>query len=307
MTVAEPGPEPEPEPAAALEPEPERDAQPEPEPAEASAPEPVAPDAAPQPAAGIEAVSAPAAPVATAHIPCLSCRATTTAAEDAASVSCSKCGMVLPAPGEAAWFMLRDGAQFGPYRLPDLASYVAEGRIRPQDSIWHQGATIRVTVNQLPPFGIAPPGMEDGGVPTAAVPQPAPAPTPPSAFTPPGEGDWDSLEVQPGEVVLGKWNIALDSFRSYGVQPGGKLTITDRRLLFRPTIGGHSLVGMAISQTKSFKAENTIVMSRDRITGASARRRVLNVYVTVTTLDGDIVFNRGPLSAEPILAALRPR
>jgi hypothetical protein len=64
---------------------------------------------------------------------------------------------------------------------------------------------------------------------------------------------------------------------------------------------------MAISQTKSFKDANTIVLSRDRITGVQAARRVLNVYVTVTTLDGPIVFNRGPISADAILAALQPR
>src|SRR5207253_2288702 len=243
---------------------------------------------------------------ATAHIPCLSCRATTTAAEDAPSVSCSRCGMVLPPPAEAVWFALRDGAQYGPYRLADLASWVAEGRIRPQDSIWHQGAAVRQTVNQLPPFGIAPPGMETSAPPAAAVQAPVPAAAPAPAPAPSADGsDWTSIDVQPGEVVLGKWNIALDSY-AYGVQPGGKLTITNRRLLFKPTVGGRSLVGMAISQTKSFKAENMIVLSRDRITGVSAARRLLNVYVTVSTLDGDIVFNRGPISADAIVAALQP-
>ena len=214
--------------------------------------------------------------------------------------------MVLPPPAEAAWFALRDGATYGPYRLADLASWVAEGRIRPQDSIWHSGAAIRLTVNQLPPFGIAPPGLEDSAT-SAAVQTPVPATAPVPAPAPSADGsDWTSIQVQPGEVVLGSWNISLAS-NTYGVQPGGKLTITDRRLLFKPTVGGHSLLGMAISQTKSFKAENTIVLSRDRITGASAARRLLNVYVTVTTLDGDLVFNRGPISADAILATLQPR
>lgn len=300
------GPEPEPEPELAETPEPEPEPQPQPEPAAAPAPEPVATDPAAQLATGAEAISALSAPAATAHIPCLTCRATTTAAEDAASVSCSGCGMVLPPPAEIAWFALRDTAQYGPYRLADLASWVAEGRIRPQDSIWHQGATVRQTVNQLPPFGIAPPEMAGSVAPAAAVPTPAPAAAPASAPAPSADGsDWTSIEVQPGEVVLGKWNIALDAY-SNGVQPGGKLTITDRRLLFKPTVGGRSLVGMAISQTKSFKAENRIVLSRDRITGVSAARRLLNVYVTVTTLDGDIVFNRGPISADAIVAALQP-
>lgn len=320
--VAEAPPAPEPAPEAAPEPapveapapdgtaaaespaEPEPEPQAEPQPVAAPSPEP-APAEAPAPASPMTE----AQPGGTAHIPCLSCRATTIAPENAAAVSCSRCGMVLPSPAEAAWFALRDGTQFGPYRLPDLASYVAEGRIRPEDSIWHQGATVRQQVNQLPPFGIAPPGMDGGGAAPAAaaapaVPAPVPAPAEPSASSLPADGsDWDSLEVQPGEVVLGKWTIALDTA---GVQPGGKLTITDRRLLFKPTIGGRSLVGMAISQTKSFKEANTIVLDRGRITGVHAVRRVLNVYITVNTLDGDIVFNRGPLSADPILAVLKP-
>jgi hypothetical protein len=219
--------------------------------------------------------------------------------------------MVLPPPAEAAWFALRDGATYGPYRLADLASWVAEGRIRPQDSIWHSGAAVRLSVNQLPPFGIAPPGMEGSAASAAAVPTPVPAPAPVPASAPApvpsADGsDWSSIQVQPGEVVLGSWNVTLTGY-AYGVQPGGKLTITDRRLLFKPTVGGRSLVGMAISQTKSFKSQNTIVMDRNRITGASATRRLLNIYVTVATLDGDLVFNRGPISPDAILAALQPR
>ena len=88
------------------------------------------------------------------QIPCLSCRLTTPAADDAASVSCQSCGMALPPPAQAAWFMMRDEAQYGPYLVAALAGYVAEGRARPQDSVWHQGAAVRLEVQQLPPFGL---------------------------------------------------------------------------------------------------------------------------------------------------------
>src|SRR5207237_6057275 len=105
------------------------------------------------------------------QIPCLACRASTAAAEDASSVSCASCGIALPAPGEAAWLMTRSGAdQYGPYTLAQLGEYIAERRILPGDGIWYQGASVRLNVNQLPPFGaVAAPAM-----PVA----PAPAPTP---------------------------------------------------------------------------------------------------------------------------------
>jgi hypothetical protein len=106
--------------------------------------------------------------MATILIPCLACRAGTPAEEDASSVSCTTCAMALPPPSQAAWLMTRDGQQqYGPYTLAQLAEYIAERRILPSDGIWHNGATVRLNANQLPPFGAVAP---------APVPTPAPAP-----------------------------------------------------------------------------------------------------------------------------------
>ena len=102
-------------------------------------------------------------------IPCLACRAGTPAEEDASSVSCTGCSMALPPPGEAAWLMTRTGSdQYGPYALAQLAAYIAEGRILPNDGVWHHGATVRLNASQLPPFG-------------AAAHPPVPAPAAPAA------------------------------------------------------------------------------------------------------------------------------
>ena len=104
--------------------------------------------------------------MATVIVPCLACRAGTPAEENASSVSCTSCAMALPPPGEAVWLMTRTGSdQYGPYTLAQLTDYIAEGRIQPTDGVWHHGATVRLSVNQLPAMG--------GG----AAPAPAAAPS----------------------------------------------------------------------------------------------------------------------------------
>lgn len=76
----------------------------------------------------------------------------------------------MPAPAAAAWLVARAGAQqFGPYAIADLIAYVAERRVLPSDSLWHQGAPAWVEVAQLPALT---PGQP------AAAPAPAPAPQP---------------------------------------------------------------------------------------------------------------------------------
>jgi hypothetical protein len=114
------------------------------------------------------------------QIPCLACRASTAAAEDASSVSCATCGLALPAPAEAAWWMTRSGTdQYGPYTLAQLGAYIGERRILPSDGVWHNGATVRLNASQLPPFGaVAAPA------PVAPVPAPVPVAATPVAATP---------------------------------------------------------------------------------------------------------------------------
>ena len=292
-------PEPAPEPAASepIEPDP---AGPEPAPAEPVAsgipplvetPAPAEPAAAPEPE-----------PRLIVHIPCLACRVTTPVPEDMAAISCRRCGTALPPPAQAAWFMLRDGGQFGPYTTGQLAGYVAEGRILPTDSVWYQGAAVRLEVNQLPAFGEVEEQPASAPLPAEAAAAPA---APPAAASLPADGsDWDSVEVQPGETKLDSWVVSLSSM---GIETAGSLTVTDRRLLFKPKFGGQSIVGMVISQTESFKDESSVILMRDQILSVRQERRFLNKYIIVTIAEGDIHFNRGVMSAEPILAALQPR
>jgi hypothetical protein len=141
----------------------------------------------------------------------------------------------------------------------------------------------------------------------AAAPQPD-YPAPPAAAPAPayGNADWNSLEVQPGETPLGSWLVALQS--SYSADVSGSLTVTDRRLLFSPKVAGTTLIGMLLSQRQGFKDDHTVVLGREHIVDVRAERRLVNTYISVTTAGGGVLaFNRGLMSADPILAALRPR
>lgn len=131
---------------------------------------------------------------------------------------------------------------------------------------------------------------------------PATHPAPPSAA---GHGDWNSVEVQPGETSLGTWVVGL---RGNGPDITGTLTVTDRRILFKPKVAGTSLVGMLLSQRKSFKDRHTIVLPRDRVIDVQTKKSVIGTWVMVTTAEGGVcAFHRSPMSADPILAALQPR
>jgi len=139
-----------------------------------------------------------------------------------------------------------------------------------------------------------------------APPPPHLPPAPPAAAPAPAYGqDWSSVQVQPGETSLGSWVVALNS---YGPDVTGSLTITDRRVLFKPKVAGTSLVGMLLSQRKSFKDQNTVVLGRDQVVGVQVEKRMLNTWILVATAAGPVLgFNRGLMSPDPIVAALKPR
>ena len=141
----------------------------------------------------------------------------------------------------------------------------------------------------------------------AAMPPPHYHPAPPAAAPAPAYGyaDWSSVEVQPGETSLGNWFVGL---RSYGPDVSGSLTVTDRRILFKPKVAGTSLLGMLLSQRKQFKDEHTVVLGRDQVVAVHSEKPLLIRWIYVTTANGTVFgFNRGVMSADPILAALQPR
>jgi hypothetical protein len=289
---------------AAPEPEPVEATAPEPAPAEPEAPEPASVEAAapePAPVADVPIeTGAEATPRLTVHIPCLTCRTTTAVAEEATSASCASCGTALPPPARPAWFMLRDGAQYGPYTTGQLAGFVAEGRMKREDDVWHEGATVRLAVGLLPPFGEKEDELVDGLSSEEPAEPDALAALPPDL----GEGEWDSLKIQPGETEVGNWIVGLvTDWRDVA----GSLIVTDKRVLFKPKVAGATLGGILASQTRGFKDAHTLVLFRDEIVSVHSKRKVLNTYIYVETAHGDtIAFNRGISSVDPVIAALQP-
>jgi len=108
--------------------------------------------------------------------------------------------------------------------------------------------------------------------------------------------------VQPGETSVGSWLVAL---LGRGAGFSGILTVTDRRVLFKPKVAGTSLMGMLISQIPTAKARNIVVLRRDEIASVSSRKALIDTRIIITARDGTTyMFNRGVVSADPILAAL---
>ena len=207
---------------------------------------------------------------------------------------------MLPPPARPAWFMLRDGAQYGPYTTGVLAGFVAEGRLRKQDNVWHEGATLRLEVGLLPPFGEKEEEPEAG----MAGAEPLEGDDPEVQLPDLGEGDWFSLEIQPGETEVGNWIVGLVTDWQ---DVAGSLVVTDKRVLFRPKIAGVHLGDILVSQTREFKDANNLILFRDEIVSVHSKRKVLNTYIYVETAYGDtIAFNRGISKVEPVVAALQP-
>lgn len=134
--------------------------------------------------------------------------------------------------------------------------------------------------------------------PPAPAYQAAPAPGHPHA-------DWSSIEIQPGEVSLGNWMVAL---QARGPDMTGVLTVTDRRILFKPKVGGTSVLGMLISQMSHVKARNTVVLMKDQVVGVRLDKGMINTSILVSTADGAVyAFTRGLMSSDPIVAAIEQR
>ena len=137
----------------------------------------------------------------------------------------------------------------------------------------------------------------------APSPPPPPPPPPPAAppYQPPG-ADWTSLAVQPWEREIGHWIMGLLG----GGSVSGVLVVTDRRLLFKPKVGGTTIVGMLVSQLPTYKDRHTIVLAREQIATIRSEKGIVNTKIWITAVDGTTYgLNRGVQSADPILEALR--
>lgn len=144
--------------------------------------------------------------------------------------------------------------------------------------------------------------------PSLAVAAPAPRPHPPAPPQQPayGHGDWNSLEVQPGETAQGSWIVALIVNGLADVT--GSLTVTDRRILFKPQVAGGTPLVMLASAASGYTERHWLVLRRDQVAGVHSEKGFVNTKVFVTMADGAIHgFVRGLMSADPIVAAIQQR
>jgi hypothetical protein len=208
-----------------------------------------------------------------------------------------------PAAGQELSRLTAELTALAPRRVPPSSQHPSQPQPQPQPAPAPAVAAVL-------PAAAAPPPAQPGAVPSYAAPVPPPLHYPaayPSAAQAPAHGhpDWNSVELQPGEVSLGSWVLAINIS---GPDVTGSLTVTDRRILFKPKLAGTSLLGMLLSQRKQFKARHTIVLSRDQIVRVHSEKRLITTWIYVTTAGGAVcTFNRGVMSADPILAVLQPR
>lgn len=73
----------------------------------------------------------------------------------------------------AKWHCHIDGKQYGPVEVEQLAGWIAEGRVRPNDLVWQEGMADWLPASSVPALAPLFPDDPLGGVPGGSVP-PAP-------------------------------------------------------------------------------------------------------------------------------------
>jgi hypothetical protein len=114
-----------------------------------------------------------------------------------------------------------------------------------------------------------------------------------------------AIELQQGETSLGNWTVNCESPARRATN--GSLMVTDRRILFDPKMeaGGRAAKQIRQSLSSGWKANNTVTVDRDQVTGVEAKKGFFSKKVIVSLAGGEtLVFNRGMMSVDPILAAL---
>lgn len=106
------------------------------------------------------------------------------------------------------------------------------------------------------------------------------------------------LSLEPNETAIDTWAInyiAPDSKASMG-----KLTVTNRRLLFLPQ---HEADSLSLSV---YNKNGLIVLDKSAIKSVAAQKSFLAKKVVVTMSDGSVhVFNYGIMNIDRILAAVQ--
>ncbi len=107
-------------------------------------------------------------------------------------------------------------------------------------------------------------------------------------------------------MSLGSWIVALMVNDRADVT--GSLTVTDRRILFKPQVAGGTPLVMVASGLSGYTDRHWLVLRRDQVVGVRSEKGFVNTRVLVTMADGVVHgFVRGLMSADPIVAAIQQR
>lgn len=159
-----------------------------------------------------------------------------------------------------------------------------------------------------PPAPPAPP-PEPAYVPPPPAP-PAPAyPPPPAAPAAPPPAAAPSLAIAPDETVINRWSVNCAA--PYSRLVVGKLTVTNRRVLFDPQTNAGGVLAMALSflGRAEWKRRHSLVIDKAQIVHVGVESSILGPRALVQLADGfSVHFDRGVImGVDDIVAAIQQR
>ncbi|MCR6722138.1 MAG: hypothetical protein NVV59_18035 [Chitinophagaceae bacterium] len=105
------------------------------------------------------------------------------------------------------------------------------------------------------------------------------------------------LELSPDETRIDTWTIHYTGPDNRS--DSGKLTVTNRRLLFLPQ---HDAGSLSLS---IFNKNGLIILEKSMIKNVTSQKSLLSKKVVITMYDGSVhVFNYGILNVEKIVSAV---
>lgn len=110
-----------------------------------------------------------------------------------------------------------------------------------------------------------------------------------------------NLELQPGETEIDSWTLFY--LPPYGGKYNGKLTVTDRRLVYVASDDA-SVAGMLTNNAASGRLE----IAKDDIGGVEVKRGLFSKKALLTLADGSVhTFDRGAMSIDKVVDAIQAR
>jgi hypothetical protein len=109
------------------------------------------------------------------------------------------------------------------------------------------------------------------------------------------------MELQPGETAIDTWTLLYTP--PGGGSYNGKLTVTDRRLLYDAKFDASVLGTLA-----NVAASGQLVIDKSDIVNVEVQKKMLSKKALITLADGSVhVFNYGVMNIDKVVAAIGAR